>query len=110
MVVSVKHDFEDMNLNLNLNVTKGSYGKTVEPYRNRVGSRNSEDCVLELTTQEGARSKFILNEICGRYYIDFLYIVRRLVKSAYQKLFFLFLSQNICCGYSKRTVSMRRFL
>ena len=101
MVVSVKHDFEDMNLNLNLNVTKGSYGKTVEPYRNRVGSRNSEDCVLELTTQEGARSKFILNEICGRYYIDFLYIARPLVKSAYQKLFFLFLNQTICCEYSK---------
>ena len=24
-----------------------------------------------------------------------------LVKSAYQKIFFLFLNQNICCGYSK---------
>ena len=26
---------------------------------------------------------------------------RPLVKSAYQKLTFLFLNQNICCGYSK---------
>ena len=26
---------------------------------------------------------------------------RPLVKSAYQKIFFLFLNQNICCGYSK---------
>ena len=26
---------------------------------------------------------------------------RPLVKSAYQKIFFLFLNQNLCCGYSK---------
>ena len=31
--------------------------------------------------------------ICGTY--------RPLVKSAYQKLTFLYLIQNICCGYSK---------
>ena len=28
-------------------------------------------------------------------------IYRTLVKSAYQQLIFLFLNQNICCGYSK---------
>ena len=28
-------------------------------------------------------------------------MVRPLVKSAYQKNYFLFLNQNICCGYSK---------
>ena len=67
MVRSVKNDSIDMNLNLNLNVAKGSYGKN--EYRGRVRSRNSEneDFVLELCTQEGARSKFILNEIVGRY-------------------------------------------
>ena len=27
--------------------------------------------------------------------------VRTYVKSAYQKVIFLFLNQNICCGYSK---------
>ena len=26
---------------------------------------------------------------------------RALVKSAYQNFFYLFLNQNICCGYSK---------
>ena len=26
-----------------------------------------------------------------------------------RKLFFLFLNQNICCGYSEETVSLRRF-
>ena len=30
-----------------------------------------------------------------------LEVNRPLVKSAYQKIIFLFLNQNICCGYSK---------
>ena len=34
-------------------------------------------------------------------YILLLNIFRTLVKSAYQKLIFLFLIKNICCGYSK---------
>ena len=28
-------------------------------------------------------------------------VIRQLIKSAYQKLDFLFLNQNMCCGYSK---------
>ena len=31
------------------------------------------------------------------------YMTRTLVKSAHPNFFFLFLNQNICCGYSKET-------
>ena len=36
-------------------------------------------------------------------------VYRPVVKSAYQKIIFLFLNQNICFWVLKRTVSMRRF-
>ena len=41
------------------------YGKIDLGTSNKI--RENEDCVLELVTAEGASSRFLLNEIVGRY-------------------------------------------
>ena len=41
-------------------------------------------------------------DLCRDHYNNCIATYRPLVKSAYQiNVFFLFLNQNICCGYSK---------
>ena len=36
--------------------------------------------------------------VCEGFWNDLEVITKSLVKSAYQKIIFLFLNQNICCG------------
>lgn len=44
----------------------GVYGRIDIGTSNKV--QQNEDCVLELVTADGASSRFLLNEIIGRYY------------------------------------------
>ena len=44
--------------------------------------------------------KSILNAIFLKHIFDY-YVARNLFTSPYQKINFLILNQNICCGYSK---------
>ena len=59
MVQSVKNEFGDMT------DCKTGYGKIDLGTSNRI--TENEDCILELVTAEGASSRFLLNEIVGRY-------------------------------------------
>ena len=61
MVKSVKHDFRDMPLD-----KEGNYYEKIDVCTSSKINQN-EDCVLELTTTEGANLRFLLNEIVGRY-------------------------------------------
>ena len=62
MVQSVKNEFGDMTDH------KTGYGKIDLGTSNKIReNEDCEDCVLELVTAEGASSRFLLNEIVGRY-------------------------------------------